>query len=290
MASNTPRRLVTERDLEILAALDRCPLTAVQLQKISQTFASPFRTERRVRKRLHLLCEAGRLHRWPYYASAGRGAPNYYALSRLGYHILHGTAAAPPTKRAFAEVGIARQHHTYALAEFIVHTAVAAHRAGIAFTEFHRENTLRLTLGDEALSPDAAFQLVEPGGAAYNFFVEVDASTERLRSSKNADSWEKKIRFYDRFQDASPKRFRVLILTTRSSERANRILETAGSLVRNPHRSLFYAAGLPRYLTESEALTAPVFRDHRGTSVSLMPQAIQPVAATASLRRSLAVA
>src|SRR4051812_19686576 len=128
-------RLLTPRDLEILTALDHCPLTASQLLKWSQTFAVPFGSERRIRERLFLLGEAGRLRRWPY-ATAGQGAPNYYPLSRLGLKILQGEEAVPPTKRWGEPVSIARQHHTQSLADFLVHTVVAAQRSGLTFTGF----------------------------------------------------------------------------------------------------------------------------------------------------------
>src|SRR3954454_16363145 len=143
MASTAPLRLLTQRDLEILTALDHCPLTARQLLKLSRTFSQPFPTERRVRDRLQALVDAGRVRLWQY-ATADRGAPNYYTLSPLGYRLLHGEGAIPPTKRAFSPVGIAQQHHTQSLADFVVHTAVAAQRAGVHFTGFYRENTLRL--------------------------------------------------------------------------------------------------------------------------------------------------
>ena len=51
MATLSSNLLLTARDLEILTALDRCPLTAEQLLKLSQIFAAPFTSERRVRER-----------------------------------------------------------------------------------------------------------------------------------------------------------------------------------------------------------------------------------------------
>src|SRR4051794_5067700 len=105
MASTALLRLVTPRDIEILTALDRCPLTAAQLLKLSETFALPFTNERRVRERLFQLCAAGRVHRWPL-APAGQGAPNYYTLTLTGFRIVHGEEATPPTKRAFQAVSI----------------------------------------------------------------------------------------------------------------------------------------------------------------------------------------
>ena len=116
-----PQRLVTARDLDILTALARCPLTSEQLLKLSETFAHPFTDLRRVRERLQILVAAGRVRQWRY-ATADRGAPNYYSLSPLGYRILHGEDAPPPAKRSHGPIGIARQHHTRSLADFIVHT------------------------------------------------------------------------------------------------------------------------------------------------------------------------
>src|ERR1043166_6261730 len=80
--------LLTARDLDILSALDHCPLTALQLLTLSQTFVRPFTGERRVRERLQVLCTAGRTRRWQY-ATAGTGAPGYYTLTPLGYELLH---------------------------------------------------------------------------------------------------------------------------------------------------------------------------------------------------------
>jgi hypothetical protein len=282
MASTSPFRLLTTRDIEILAALDYCPLTAAQLLKLSQTFEPPFTTERRVRERLLQLCDAGRVQRWPY-ATAGQGAPNYYTLSRLGYRLLHGDEAVPPSRRMFDPIGISRQHHTQSLADFIVHTAVAAYRRGLAFTGFHRENTLKLAVGSESLFPDCAFELHEPGGIARRFMVEIDAGSERIYSPKDTESWERKLRFYDRYQDSSPERFRVLILTTRSEERASRILDAAARLVTNPHRSLFYACSLPAYLGQADTLGAPCFRDHRGKDIALVPARQPPSPASSPL-------
>src|SRR5881409_3177341 len=122
MTSTQALRSVTSRDFEILAALDRCPLTAAQLLKLSETFPLPFTTERRVRERLQILCDCGRVRRSQYYATAGRGAQNYYRLTSVGYRLLNGDDAKPPTKRYFSDIGVANHHHTRSLADFIVHT------------------------------------------------------------------------------------------------------------------------------------------------------------------------
>src|SRR5262249_55054209 len=100
--------LVTPRDIDILSALEMSPLTARQLLRLSETFALPFTTERKVRGRMLTLAESARVLRWPY-AIAGRGCPTAYSLTREGYRILYGTEAAEPAKRAFRPVGIAHQ-------------------------------------------------------------------------------------------------------------------------------------------------------------------------------------
>jgi len=277
-----PTPLLTARDLEILVALDRCPLTVVQLLKLSQAFARPFTDERRVRERMLVLCTAGRVRRW-LYATAGAGAQGYYRLTPLGYCLLHGSEAVPPVKRHFSPVALAHQHHTCRLADFVVHTAVAAHRAGIAFTGYYGENTVRLQVGEESLWPDASFQLVLPGGAAFGYFLEVDNSTERVRSDKDQDSWRRKILLYDRFQDSCGKRFRVLVATTRSRERLRHILDTAAETVQNRNRRLLYGIYLPAYLQEQDALRVPCFRDHLGRPTALLYPRKEPVAEQFSL-------
>jgi hypothetical protein len=263
--------LVTPRDFDLFWALDHAPLTARQLLKFSQTFAMPFTEERRVRERLHVLAAAGRVHRW-HYATAGQGSLNYYTLSPLGFQLLHGPKAAPPTKGAFGAVGIARQFHTFSLAEFVVHTAVAAHQAGVRFASFSRENSVCLRVGQELLWPDCTFQLLTPAGQDLGFLVEIDNASERLRSTKDADSWESKIHLYDRYQDACGRRFRVLVVCTRSGERLEHILHLAARKQRNPNRSLFYGIALPNYLAQETPLSSPCFRDHRGAAVRLLPQ------------------
>lgn len=264
------RRLLTGRDLEVLTALDRTVLTAGQVLKLSRTFAHPFGSERMARERLAALCSAGWVQSGRY-ATVGAGAgQNYYQLSRTGYRILYGERAEPPTKRYFAPVSLARQHHTRALAEFIVHTIVTAHGAGVTFTDFYRENTLRLAVGNDCLYPDCAFQLMLPDGRAFNYLVEIDNHTEQIRSTKDADSWQKKTRLYDDLQSSTTSRFRVLVVTTRSGPRLKTILALAAACTSNAQRSVLLGTTLAAYLAEEASLSAPVFLDHRLRAVSLV--------------------
>lgn len=270
MPNRTPRTLLTPRDEEILTALDRSPLTVEQLLKLSATFAQPFTSDSRVRGRLAALRTAGWTNRWQYATTDRGGAPDYNKLTLAGYRLLYGADAKPPSKRAFAEIGVARQHHSRALADFIVHTLVAAHSENLAVLDFARENSIRLPVGDEALFPDAAFRLRLPD-QWLNFFVELDNGTERIRSQKDVESWERKIRLYEAYQDRCHERFRVLVVTTRSRERLERILLSAADLCHNPQRSLLYGVHLEDFLMSSQAITAPCFRDHLDRAVPMAP-------------------
>ncbi len=243
MTRVSPGWLVTPRDVELLRALDYAPLTARQLEKLSMTWEAPFRSTRLVRERLQRMGEAKlvSVHR---YAILDRGQPeNYYLLSRRGYRLLHGPDSQPPTKGYFSPAGLARQPHQRAVSDFVVHTACGAHRSGIRFTGFYRENTIRLAADGQSIYPDASFALVTRDDKVFRFFVEIDNDTERIRSQKDADSIERKIRTYDAVQDQSPER--------------------RGSCS-SPRR-------IPQRDSTTFSVTSPLFVDHRGDRQSLVP-------------------
>lgn len=262
---------LTDRDIEILIALNRCPLTIRQLVALSATFHAPFRTERKLRKRLRLLVARGWIRQWPYIAIHSRWALNSYTLALPGYRMLYGVEAIPP-KHAFRPVGIARQYHSLCLADFLVHTLVAAGNSGIRVTDGGRENAVCLTVGDQHLYPDGAFTLHLPDQRAFRFFVEIDNHSERVHTTTTAESWDRKIAFYERYQDSIEERVRVLAITTRArSERIGHILDRAKELARVPERHLVYGITLPAYVQERRPLTNRVFLDHHGRGVSLVP-------------------
>lgn len=263
--------MLPPRDLQLLASLDLAALTAEQLLTLSQTFETPFSSERRIRERLHLLRKAGLVRSFPY-AALERGPVLYYVLTLAGHRLLHGPEATLPSKRACSPISVGHQRHAFALSEFVVHTVAAAHRAQVGFGGYYRENACRIPVGSEILYPDAAFQLLPPFGPELGFLVEIDNCTERIRSAGDLDSWHRKIRLYDAFQDRCARRFRVLVVTTRQTPRLDRILTLAGSLQMNPARRLFYGVALPDFLAAADALRQPIFRDHRGESASLVPQ------------------
>jgi len=275
MATSAVQRHLTERDVEILLALDRCPLTVLQILKLSETFPGmPFTSPRSVQDRLQKLRTAGWVRRWPYATASRGGSPDYYKTTLLGFQLLYGKNVLPPTKRHFAEVSVAHHHHTHSLAEFLVHTVIAAHRHKVRVAHFYRENTLRLRIDDGTLWPDAAFELHTSDGRQFNFLVELDNGTERVRSDKDTDSWQRKVHLYNLFQDRSyPHRFRVLVVTTRCAGRLRSILSLAAQhAARNPHRSLFYAAHLDDYLAETDAIIRPCFQNHHAKPVALIPE------------------
>ncbi|HEX5314168.1 MAG TPA: hypothetical protein VFX38_04560 [Gammaproteobacteria bacterium] len=263
------RRIVTDRDIEILTALDRVPLTAQQMLAVSETFSHPFGSERTVRERLQAMSDAGWIRSSLYALPSSGGSPKYYFLTRQGYGILNDPEAPPPTKRHFSPLSISRQHHTKALADFLVHMLRASHRSNVRFTEFYRENTLRLTVGEESLYPDSSFQLIVEN-RPLNFVVEIDNHTETIRSAKDTETWERKLRLYDRLQDSIENRFRVLAITTRSTDRLRHILMTAAGVLKNPQRSLVYGIDLPTFIREEEPLHRSVFRDHFGRATALI--------------------
>ncbi|MCH7688047.1 MAG: replication-relaxation family protein [Planctomycetes bacterium] len=172
--------MVTERDIDIFRSLERTPLTPEQLLRLSETFPEPFPTLDRVQRRLRQLADAGQVRSWRYATTEQGSGPLYYKLTIDAYRILHGHDATLPTKRFLQELPIARHHHTRSLADFLVHTLIAAHRLGIQIIDFHPENTLRIAVGDHALFPDASFSLLLPNGFQFTYHVGLYNSTEPI--------------------------------------------------------------------------------------------------------------
>ena len=267
----TANIFLTARDYELLRAIERCPLTVRQLKPLSVTFGTRFGSDRRLQDRLAQLTRAGLLRRFRYAATEGSG-PFYFMLSAESYRLLHGPDVPLPSPAMFREVGMGRQYHSHRLADFVVRTIVAAHETQVTIENMTRENALRLSVGEEHLYPDGSFTLSVPGRPPFLFYVELDNSTEVLTSPTQRDSWLKKLRFYEALQDSMPTRFRVLGLITRSQKRLENIAMLAASVAANSQRSLFYGTYLPGYLQHATPFAAPLFTDHRGLHISLIPQ------------------
>ncbi len=280
---------LTPRDVDLLSALDRCPLTVRQLLALSVTFERPFRSVRRLQDRLAILAEAGMIRRFRY-ADTEHPGQLYCTLAPEAIRLLHGTEAfaSPGVSR---EIGIARHRHTRKLADFVVHTLVAAHRLSLEVVDFSRENTLRLELDANHLYPDGAFTLALPDGRRFRYFLELDNSTEPLVGPKERDSWLHKLRFYEKLQDHSDERFRVLAVSTRSARRIDNLLTLAASVATNSQRALLYGVYLPTYLESTNPLGEPLFKDHRHLCVALLPPTLPLENRNADARvESLAIA
>lgn len=266
------RILATDRDLAVLEALDRVPLTVRQLAFLSSTWPQPFTTTQKARERLRELAAAGLVRYWPY-ARFTAGQPEFYfKLTADGFRFLHGASDAPSRVR-FRPVGLALHPHTYCLAEFVVHTIVAAERAGITLLRFDAESSLQLHAGEAAVSPDASFTLLMPDQRVYRFHVEMEMGTQRLTSNFGERSWAKKIRGYDAFLDAHPtEMFRVLVIAGRDSpQRLRNILHLATTEQRDQNRTLLLATTLTQYTHNELPLESRLFSDHRGNQVALVP-------------------
>ncbi len=272
MASSVRGWQITPRDLKLLAALDYAPLTGRQLEKLSGTWAESFPSNRMVRQRMQRMTEAKLVK--PYYYAVIRSVKpeNYYVLTRRGYQLVHGPDSKPPKGHGLP-IALVRQCHQQALSDFIVHTAVAAHRSGAELTGFRRENTIRLDAGGQTVYPDCSFLLTNKA-ETFRYFAEIDTGSERVRSDKDTESIERKLRTYDAFQSAKPgARFRVLFVCLQNSrDRMLHILETAARVISDPNRTLFYGITLTDYLTTLYPVTSPRFLDHRGGRHSLLPE------------------
>ncbi len=274
MANQFSSTVWTDRDRDIAAALSRTPLTAAGLLQYSQTFRQPFTNDRLLRRRLQRLRDAGWVRCWPY-ASTSPASANYYKLTPAGYRMFNGPAAPLPRRSFFNPVSMALQQHTQHLANFIVATTVAAHRAHVSLADFYGENTLKLSLDGENARPDCAFRLETQDQSSFNYLIELDNSNEPVFSNKQRDSLARKVRFYDRYQDATPARMRVLFLFTGSETRMNRFLGVVRQITEHRDRRLILASSLSDYLV-ADQLSATVFSDRFGQRHSLIPSKIVP--------------
>lgn len=265
---------IGERDFDLLGALDRCPLTVRQLRKLSETFGQRFSSEDNLRRRLRQLISADLVRSFQY-ATAGRGeSPQYFKLSTRGYRMLHGAHVAIPKRSYFAEVRPAHHQHTRCLAEVIVHVCVTASRHGCQVLHFARENSVRIHAEPFTVYPDCAFVIRDCSGRSFPFVLELDNATERVRSSKDVESIERKLRTYDTHQSQydrfDPNRYLVLFITTRSERRLRTILNVAADVMRQPQRRVFLGSSLQALLA-SDPFQQPAFEDHRCLRRTLIP-------------------
>lgn len=267
---------IGSRDLEILQALDRCPLTPEQLLRLSQSFQQPFTDAHNVRRRLRELSEAELIRSFVYAMANDGRSPRYYKLTRDGYRFLYGADATLPRRRYFEAIRPGHHHHSFCLAEVVVHLCVTAAKHDCDVLHFARENSVKLQADAFTLFPDAAFVVRRSDGKTFPFVVELDNGTERVRSKQDVESIERKIRGYDihqgKFDKFDPDRYLVLFVTTRSRDRLQHILSTAASIVSQPQRTVFVGTELKEFLSV-DPFVQSALQDHRGLRRQIIPMA-----------------
>ncbi len=267
---------IGSRDLEILQALDRCPLTPEQLLRLSQSFDQPFTDAHNVRRRLRELSESELIRSFVYAMASDGRSPRYFKLTRDGYRFLYGADAALPQRRYFEAIRPGHHHHSLSLAEFVVHLCVTAARHGCQILHFARENSVKLQADAFTLFPDAAFVVRRSDGKTFPFVVELDNGTERIRSKQDVESIERKLRGYDahqaKFDKFDPDRYLVLFVTTRSRDRLQHILSMAAGVVSQPQRTVFVGTELKEFLSV-DPFVQSALQDHRGLRRQMIPMA-----------------
>lgn len=262
------------RDLRILTALDRCPLTVAQLLRLSVTFVAPFTSASALRRRLRRLAHDGVVKCWPYAVATEGRSPNYFRLGRDGYRLLYGADSTLPHRRRFEALSPVRHHHTFCLAELVVRVFVSAHAAGCTVDGFARENSVCLKSGEFTMYPDCSFVIRRPDGRTFPYVVELDNSTERVRSRLDVESIERKLRGYDshqsNFASSDPDRYLVLFVATRSQQRVQHILDLAAIVMQQPRRTVFVGCTLESMLT-SDPFNDAILQDHRGLKRMMIP-------------------
>lgn len=189
--------------------------------------------------------------------------------------MLYGQDILLPHRRQFEEIAHGHHHHTLALAELIVHLVTTSHHAGMMLQHFARENSVKMEAGGFTQYPDCAFRIMGSDGRAFNFVVELDCGTERVRTKQDVESIERKVRGYDvhqsQFAADDPQRYLVLFVTTRSTIRSQHILDLADMVMQNRQRTVFLATDLAG-LMQTDPFVDAVFTDHRGLRRTLIPR------------------
>ena len=278
MAKDFQLRL-TDRDGEILEALDRFPVTAEQLCKLSGCFGRPFGDAHAVRRRMRKLAASSLVLARPYAVASFGSSPAYYKLTRGGYRMLHGPDVQLPKRRYFDAIGQARHPHTRALVDLLVHLFVATSEAGYRVQRFARENSVVFDTSVGELRPDAAFQ-IQTERRAFNFVVECDRGTERVQSSRDTESIERKLRGYlshaKSLSAFDRNRYVVLFVTSRSGLRLKHIMAHASAITMNWQRTLFLGISLADFLSADRPLDDACFWNPQFKSASMIPSPKTP--------------
>ena len=259
---------ITDRDIDLLIAIDRHPMTTSQLFRLSQSFTQPFSDERLLRRRLAVLRTADLLQNWPLATISNGGLPHYWKLTRDGYRALYGQNVALPKRRYFEQISAGHHHHVRCQGEFLTHLFAMAVRNGVAVHQFARENSVRIECDAGIVYPDCAFQLIR-NQQKYNFVVEIDNGTERVRSTQDTESIQRKLITYEahqrKFKAFDPGRYIVLLITTRSELRISHMLDVAKDVMGDSKRTVFLGCSLDAF-TRSDPFRDDILSDHLSQS------------------------
>jgi hypothetical protein len=258
---------ISDRDIEILSCLDHAPFTPSQLFSFSQTFTRPFGNPQNLRRRLRELKRVGLVQSYQYAIANNGRAPSYFKLTRTGFKVLFGHHSALPKRRYFESISDSHHHHTHCLSEFIVALQLACSRNDFALKKMTRENSVCIETKPFRLFPDCTFQ-ISVGKKQFNYVVELDNGTERIRSARDVESIERKIRGYEAFQSqfgpSDAERFIVLFVTTRSQQRLDHMLDAVDDLTLNSQRTNFLGTSLEAFRKADNPFAENIWLDHNG--------------------------
>ena len=263
---------LTHRDEQSLLTLQKLPLTSQQLFRLSETFTSPFPSERVLRRRMQRLAEDGMVRRFFYAFPTNGRNPSYWRLTRASFRLMNGLAGneALPRRSFFSSMGVSLHFHTHSVAQVVVQLLIDAHRNGIEIENLQIESSLAL-VGTEQIIPDATVEFRCSEGRQYRFFLELDTASERVATMQRLpSSIQKKLEFYERYRRSNNGSFRVLFVTTSSKQRAINILRFGAGLINNHSAQSVYASFLPELLASSDSVTERNFLNHRLEPIQLV--------------------
>ncbi len=148
-------------------------------------------------------------------------------------------------------------------------TFVAAHHREISVGDFHPENTFKIDCVERPLFPDANFKLLLPDGTKFTYCVELDNSTERVFSYKDADSITRKMQRYLVDMVGTPD-YRVLFVITGAKQRKQNIIEAARQLTGGNLFVPFYIVSLDDFFSGEDVLFAPCFHSPQDERIPLL--------------------
>ena len=262
---NLKKIQLTDRDDQILSWLHRDPHLTSQLLKRSRTLPQPFSEVSLLRRRLRKLRDSGYIK---FFTSID--GEQYYKLSPQGYRYLHGLEDSASVPDVFEPMKPLTQLHHFPLLNVVIHLYADAHRSCLTIkTDLgDRQNSFDFLIGD--LIPDRTLEFVTTGGKVNRVFLELDNSTETLRTKKDKESWTRKIMMYEQLRDNERDPFRVHVVATKSFIRLQNILDLAKEVSQRPDRPLFTGSHIATLLAARHPLVQPWWLAAEGKAVPMV--------------------